>query len=908
MKYKKLEYILLCILIAISAGVYLYTVAPTLSLWDCGEFIASAYTLAVPHPPGTPLYIILGRTWLLVFGIVSAILPISKEVAWHMNLLGLTFSVITIVLLYKMLLKIFRMHQKGNNELRLIIIAFATCLGIGFFYTFWQNAVETEVYAAATFVFVLVNYLTILWYESVKKGSPKNKYLLLIFYIIFLSSGIHLTPFLIFIPVYTFIFIVERRYLKDLLLLLLGVFQIAFFALTFLLPAAFFKPTLVLLGLILLLAIILVLKNPVKYTNWRFFWAGIFLIIMGISTELYLPIRSSKLTELYKDKETIKKYLARENIAPRINECNPGEDFSVGAMFDYDSAYNSVLHRGQYGPQRLIPRKTQDTTGFNLIQGSFWQFAHFVRYLSWQPAPEGTNKVFRSAVLAFFYLFGLWGMVEMYKREKKIFLLTILIMFMLSLAIVGYLNLKFSPSDSDPEHQPREVRERDYFFHTSHVYFGILIGFGFLGFADFLKKQTRNKKLIIIGGLSGILVFSTIPLFANIHVNNRHGVFTPKDYGYNLLASCDDGAILFTNGDNDTFPLWFAQEVLGIKRNVIIANLSLINTDWYIKQLKYWGVPIVFTDRQIETCDWWPRMRSDRKIIYVKDIMIRHIIATNAGIKLNNEDYFLLTQKEFASRYLKGYKGKLPIYFSSTVSPENFEGFAPYLKLEGLVYRLTGDSVDVISNVNIEKTQDLFYRTYRYTGLFVPEKQNLLSKILVDFEKRRKEGEFYASALQLDETTKRLYQNYATGLFSFGLALEKSGNYQAAINAWQFALAFEQERVIHHLHYNLGLLYAQLGVVDSAEYYFSLIDVKDPHIIVRIGSIYGAMEMYDKAIEYFRKGLNINPQLPEAYFGLYSLYLKKNDSVSAIRILNEWLKLNPRDTSAINMLKELKRK
>ena len=903
MDYKRLENILLYVLITITTGVYLYTVAPTLSFWDCGEFIGSAFTLAVPHPPGTPFYVLLGRTWLLLFGLISAILPISKEVAWHMNLLGLGFSVLTIGLLYKMMLKIFRTFQKNDNEFNFIIIAFATCLGIGFFYTYWRNAIETEVYAAATFVFVLINYLAILWYDSVKQGAPKNKYLLLSFYLIFLSTGVHLTPFLIFIPFYIFIFIVERRYLKDVFFLLIGIFQLLFFALVFLVPATLYNPVLILLGIILLTGIILPLNNPKKYRNWRFFWAGIFLIIMGISAELYLPIRAAKLTELYKNKDTIEQYHAGENIAPRINECNPGDNFNFSALFDYNSSFNQVLHRAQYGPTRLIPRQTQDATGFNLIQGYFWQMHLFVRYLFWQPIPEGINRYFRGLVLALFCLFSIWGMVVLYKREKKIFLLTIMIMFMLSFAMVSYLNLKFSPSDPNPQHRPQEVRERDYFFHTSHVYFGILIGFGFLGFTNWVKNETKNKKLANIASLSSIVVFSAIPLLTNRYVNNYYGDFIPRDYGYNMLISCDDGAILFTNGDNDTFPLWFAQEVLNLKRKVIIANLSLINTEWYIKQLKYWGAPISFSDYVIDRLE--PRMTPDRRIIYVKDIMVRNIIATNAGIKLSNEDYFI-NQKDFAARYIKGYKGKRPIYFASTVSRNNFEGFTPYLKLEGLVYRLTGDSVNPIFNVDVEKTKNFFYNAYRYTGVFEPKKQKSLSQLLVDFEKRKKEGEFYDFAILKDENTKRLYSNYAAGLHSLGLKLQEQGDIQGTIDAWRFAVLFEPQPS-YFFDYNLGLLFAQLGIVDSAEYYFSKIDVKDAQILIRIGSVYKAIGHLNGAIEYFQRAKNINPRLPQTYFGLYSAYLEKNDTASAIRILNDWLQLNPRDTSALNILKELRK-
>src|SRR4030042_6210713 len=166
MSARKLETIFFIALIIITGGVYLYTVAPTLSFWDCGEFIASAYCLAVPHPPGTPFYILLGRLWLMIFSVIAAILPISKEVAWHMNLLGLGFSVGALALLYKLMLRIIRSFSKnGSNETTNIIGSFASCLAIAFFYTYWGNAVETEVYAASTFVFLLINYLAFLWYE-----------------------------------------------------------------------------------------------------------------------------------------------------------------------------------------------------------------------------------------------------------------------------------------------------------------------------------------------------------------------------------------------------------------------------------------------------------------------------------------------------------------------------------------------------------------------------------------------------------------------------------------------------------------------------------------------------------------------------------------------------------------------
>ncbi len=906
MNYKKLENILLYVLLIIVSGVYLYTVAPTLSFWDCGEFISSAYTLAVPHPPGTPLYVILGRVWLIIFSLFAAILPISKEIAWHMNILGVVFSVLTTFLLYKLILKILRMIPHNDHQITNLIVAFATCLGISFFNTYWGNAIETEVYASATFVVVLITYLAILWYESVKQGKPKNNYLLFSFYLIFLSTGIHLVPFLIFIPFYIFIFIAERKYIKDIILWFFGIFQIVLFGLIFILPEALQTPGLVILGIILLIATVLFLSNPTRYYNWRFFWAGIFLVIIGLSTELYLPIRSWRLNELYKDKNVAEEYLAGKNVAPRINECSPGDNFR---------SFNDVLHRVQYGPQRLIPRQTQDATGFSLIQGYFWQMALFVRYLSWQPIPENTRPILRRLVLVLFYLFGLWGMVELYKREKKIFLLTILLMFMLSFAMVGYLNLKFSPSDGNPKHQQREVRERDYFFHTGYTLFGIFMGLGVFGFIDWLKKDIKNKRLVNIGGLSGYVAFSLVPLVTNISIDNRYGNFIPKDYGYNMLVSCDDGSLVFTNGDNDTFPLWFAQEVLGVKRKVIVANLSLINTDWYIKQLKYWGAPVSFSDEEIKLLEPIYDYHN-RRVVYVKDIMIRDILATNAGVKLARKiergriklsEAFFINQDEFTARYIKGYQGKMPIYFATTVSEDNFSGLRSYVRLEGLVYRVVGESLPYPYNVNIEKTKEFFYKTYRYTGVFEPAKQKILAQILPDFEKRKKAREFYDFTIVKDENTERLYSNYAAGLFNLGLLLKDQNDISGAINAWRFALMFDPSPSYPFI-YNLGLLYAQLGMMDSADNYFSTIEIKDPQVMTQIGSIFGAFGDYQRAIRYFENAIAINPTFPNAYFGLFTTYLASSDTNAAVQVLENWIKLNPRDTSAAKMLKAITQK
>jgi hypothetical protein len=900
MDYKKLEKILLYILLVIAAVVYLYTVAPTLSFWDCGEFIASAHTLAVPHPPGTPFYVFLGKVWLFVVGLFAAILPISKEVAWHMNLLGIAFSLGTVVLVYRMLLKIFRLWKNGADPLTQLVVAFAATLAITFFYTVWGNAVETEVYAASTFIFLLINYLVLCWYESMRNGAPKNHYLLLVFYLIFLSTGIHLVSFLIFIPVYVFVLIVEWRLRRDWLFILLGVFQVVLFPFLFLLPEQYNTLLLIVLGLVLLAGIVLPLNDPRRFRNWRFFWAGVLLVFIGVSTELYLPIRSARLLQLYRDPQAQAQYLAGKNIAPRINECAPGENFN---------AFYNVLHRSQYGPQYLVPRKTQEQTGFGVLEGYFWQVALFVRYLSWQVAPEGMNRFVRGLLLTVFYAAALWGMVELFRREKKLFLLLAMILFMLVFAMIGYLNLRFSPSDPNPKHQPQEVRERDYFFHTTDVYVGLLMGMGLYGILESVRREAGKRRYLHLASLAAVVLFSAAPLSGNFRLNNRFGNFIPKDYGYNMLISCDDGAVIFTNGDNDTFPLWFAQEVLGIKRKVIVANLSLINTPWYIKQLKRWGAPITLSDNQIKLItDQGYFVTPDRRVMLPKDIMIRHIIAVNAGIELDNKDY-MIPPHDFAQKYVRDYRGKRPIYFSSTVSPENFEGLDPYLRIEGIVYRLVGDSIPFTQHVDVERSRKMLYEIYRYTGLFDTENYGFLAAVLPGFEERRKEGEFYDFNLERDINTEGMYSNYAAVASFLGFKLRDQNDIRGTLDAWRFAMLFGTRNPdTWKLRYNLGILYVNLGQIDSAERYFDEIKTNDPRLVAQIGMLYNMVGIHEKAAEYFQKSISMDPRNPHSHMGLLATYLEMNDTVKAIVVLQNWIQQNPGDTQAQRMLKGLQEK
>ncbi len=887
---RDLKNILILIVLLIAGIIYFITVAPTLSFWDCGEFITSAYTLAIPHPPGTPFYVVFGRVWLMVIGFFASILPISKEVAWHMNILAIFFSLGSVFLIYQMVIKILMLGKSGLNN-KGIWVTFIAVLGIPFYFTVWWNAVETEVYAPASFVFVLINYLLLLWYEAIKKNQPDHRYLLLSFYLIFLSTGIHLVPFLCLIPIYIFVYIVKPDFIRDKLFLLIGIFQLVIFAYMFLLPENLLTIALIIMAFIVISAMYFSFSRSTTLNNRIFFWMGFFFLFVGLSSELYLPIRSKNLTELYKDKKVTERYLKGENIAPRINMNEPG-----GSL----SAFFGVLHRSQYGVQKIIPRQTQ-TQGTNLIQGIFYQIALYVRYLSQQVAPEHLNGFLRLFLLLVFYALIIRGFIELYRREPMLSVFLILIIFFVSIGVVGYLNLKFSPSDSNSAHQPREVRERDYFFHTSFLYIGLVIAFGLLGFFEDIKR--KNFLTVLIGAAT---VYSILPVYFNYSLINRYKNFIPRDYGYNLLISCAPGGILFTNGDNDTFPLWFVQEVLGIRRDVIVANLSLINTDWYIRHLKYWGVPISFDSTTIDRlCNQGYFVTPDRRVMFVKDIMIRDILGANTERNLTNQDYFIKPE-DFAQKYLKDYRGKKPIYFSSTVDMENYKGFDPYLRIEGIVYQVVGESISFPKNMDVEKTQELFYEKYRYTGFFSIEKYGQLSKILKDFEKRRNEGEFPGYEAMKDQNTVGLYFNYALALIYLGFLLSDGNDYEGTQNAWRLSAMFESlSYESWKLYYNLGMLFNRLKMVDSAEKYFKQIETKQPQIFAQIGESFRYGGDYQKAITYFQEALRLDPRNASGYIGLISTYLEMGDTTAAVKILQDWLRFNPDDSEARKMLKDL---
>jgi hypothetical protein len=262
---------------------------------------------------------------------------------------------------------------------------------------------------------------------------------------------------------------------------------------------------------------------------------------------------------------------------------------------------------------------------------------------------------------------------------------------MIGLAVILYLN------QDNP--QPRE---RDYSYVGSFFAFSIWVGIGTVAICDWVSQFFKNKQMgTRVTSFLVIFQLLAVPgmmLKANYHEHDRSGNLVAWDYSYNLLQSCEPNAVLFTNGDNDTFPLWYLQEVEGIRTDVTVANLSLLNTPWYIRQLReirniphplqesaIAAQPIIkLSDKQIRDLTrgltpWQKRevtlpVNSQEKITWT-------VKPTYAGQALKIQDMMIM-------QIINDAKWVSPIYFAVTVSPSNRLGLEPYLEMDGLSYRL----------------------------------------------------------------------------------------------------------------------------------------------------------------------------------------------------------------------------
>ncbi|MFQ6674165.1 MAG: DUF2723 domain-containing protein, partial [Fidelibacterota bacterium] len=725
--------ILAGIVFLITFFVYFDTMAPTVSYWDCGEFIATSYIVGVPHPPGSPFYLIIGRLF--------SILPFSDDIGFRVNLISPLSSALAVMVLYLVIVQ-FVTHWRGPvKTLEDRFVAFGSALigALAFAFTdsHWFNAVEAEVYGMSTLFTALVVWLILRWAEKSDEVG-NERYLLIIGYVLGLASGVHLLN-LLALPFMGLIIYFKQRQFSWLSFLgmagiVAGAFLVIYLGIIKGFPrlASFMGVTgVVVLVLAVFGGTIFVIRRG--HRLWSLVLSSLLLVMIGYSTYAILFIRS--------------------NQNPAIDENDPE---TVGRAVKY-------LEREQYGSITFLPRRyIKDRVGsfshkagivgrprggrdFSTSQDLKYMFHNFgrqveflwdyqivrmyIRYFFWQFAgrgPAGSPGVTNFGaipsrledgvnwfqfVLPLPFFLGMVGMFYHFKKDTGQGLSVLTLFFMTGLAIIFYLNQdKFQP------------RERDYSYVGSFLAFSVWVGIGTAALLEKVSGFLKGKpwRVPAAYGMIGVLMLIVPGIMAssNYRSHDRSGNFVAWDYSYNILQTSEPNGIIFTNGDNDTFPLWYLQEVEGIRKDVSVVNLSLLNTEWYIRQLKRSRPPgerfVNFTDEQImgiksiginpatgqslhPQVSIWKKTpvsvpvendseNSDGEIswelkptmgqgIRVQDLMIVHIL------------------KESRWRY--------PIYFAVTVSPKNRIGLEKYLQMEGLAFRVK--SHEVSSMVNYEK-------------------------------------------------------------------------------------------------------------------------------------------------------------------------------------------------------------
>ncbi|MEO0071710.1 MAG: DUF2723 domain-containing protein [candidate division WOR-3 bacterium] len=956
-RWRWLIFIAVCLVIL---AVYLYTVAPTASFWDCGELIAVSYIAGIPHPPGTPLFVMIGRLFTL--------LPIGREIAFRVNLIPTLFGAFSCGLLYLIVVKLLSVNgikeRERNRWMPYVAGAFAALM-CGFSYSYWDNCVEAEVYAPCVVVALTVLYLALVWREGREKGTGDNRAILASIFLLFVSTGIHFTPMLVVFAVLIFALVVDRHAVLNLrffefvigYLIILTIYEMGLSVGMFIVVALMLLGTyygiqimedsrknisllygLGLLFLVFVVAyigagqsimddIVLFLASPTVAFVERWFKAPWLVLLFALGYAGYLYWLHSKkrlrpgyvalLLGLVLLAGTVQFILPlRARHLPSINEVEPARwrDFV------------SVLKREQYDPMRLFPRKTQFLTEeewrrnenpvFALPRAYIEQIAFYIRYFLWQWGNERFLDILITNIPRIFLrlgwqgllglippLLGLWGMWHQFKRDKKSFVLILVAFIVASLGLLTYLNLKFSPSDPRAELKFREVRERDYFFAFSFVFYTIFIGTGVHAFLLWAEKEMKRRKFPLpFEVLTPVtLLFGFVPMVLNYQTVTRRHNWIPAEYGYNMLKCCEgERAVLFTNGDNDTFPLWFMQTVPSLVadndpnfgKNVAVANLSLLNTNWYCRQLKRWGAPISFTEEEIEKLPpgFWSK---NNRVVLLKDIMIRNIVATAGGVKLKWPEDYESTPEEFMQKVFgPGYQPKTPIYFATTVSPDNTTDVAPYLRLEGLVRRVVAEREPVPGEgmVDTARTRKLLTEEFKLKSMQDP-------------------------SVEKDENTTGLIATFAHSHLLWALEHGRIGEYRAAQEALFPALKYDLEpRQRMLLFYQLSRFAAldqnyplALMTIDSAIVYGGEDLRVQLELTLQRGLICQAMGNYPEAERMFKQALALQPDEWQLVHLLYRFYIEDvKDTSRAKTLLAEWLQRHPNDQNALRLLSELK--
>lgn len=938
----------------IAAIVYFMTIEPTVSFWDCGEYIATSYRLEVGHPPGAPLFMMIGRVF-------SAMVS-PEEAGRAINMLSATCSAVTILFLFWSITYIARKYI-GKTAETLTPANIVAILGSGlvgslaftFSDSFWFSAGEGEVYAMSAMFTAVTIWALFKWDEQADEPHS-DRWLVLIAYLIGLSIGVHLLN-LLCIPAVGFVYYF-RKWEKPttvgilvtgvISVLVLGLVQNAIIPgivyLSFLFEYFFvndigmpfnsgsiiyavFLIGLVIGGLywahkaikpkmataILSFAVLVIgycsfgmilvrsaadppmdqndpenairllsYLNREQYGSWPLLY-GQYWNTPVIDYEDGTPV-------YYKNEELGEYSIADERknsvpvydpefmtMFPRMWRTEPAKVEAYKSWSNYvgtpiprmdpRTGQTTLLNKPTFGENMKFFFKYQfnwmywryfmwnfvgrqnDTQGHGgPLDGNWVSGINFIdeARLGPQDKPEvlqrnkGNNEYYFLP-----FLLGLLGFVFMMERDYKWGLVVFLLWLMTGIAIIAFLN-----------QGPLEPRERDYAFAGSFYAFAIMIGLGVTALYYYLRKVFEKQKMVGAIGVTVVMLFAVPGIMAkeNWDDHDRSGRYTARDMAKNYLDACAPDAILFSMGDNDTFPLWYVQEVEGYRTDVRVVNLSYLGIDWYIEQMqrkvyKSERLPLTLKIDQYRqgTRDFIPiipkspyqgnNVRVDQLLQYVLDEDKKEMMGNNelmnilptrgfkipitdqdkqriiqngvvkpedAGKIVNSLEWKLRGGKRFLSKadlvmmdILAHFNWERPVYFTTTIGRDGYFGLEEYFRLEGFAYRLVpiyNKKTELTGSVDTDILYENLMEKFQWGGIEDPD-------------------------IFLDHTNTRLLGNIRLYFAQLAEALEKEGDTQRAIAVVDRIFEKLPGSTVEHNYVSnrLVALYYRLGEKEKAD-------------------------------------------------------------------------------------------
>ncbi len=675
LSYKKIELILGIVVFIIALFTYVSTLEPTVSFWDCGEFISTSAKLQVGHPPGAPLFQMLGA-----FFAMFASSP--GKVAYMVNMTSAIFSALTVLVLYwtiiHLLVKYIIKKEELSKAQQIIVLGSAVVgsLAFGFSDTFWFSAVEAEVYASASFLMAILFWLGLKWVDSLHKPRG-NKWLILMAFVIGLSFGVHFMALLV-IPAIGMMYYfktTEKITPKSFIIANAVVIGILLFIFKLLLPWTMkffsffeimftntfgtpFHTGTVIAFLIVAGLFYYGLKKAIKEQKalLEAILLSILFILIGFSSWIMLPIRANADTVINENAPTnareLLAYYNREQYGeshlfygpfysaylngldeeePYVDDKPKYEADTIKGKYVIVNNYKLAKQNFTHKHWGIAPRmwSSDNIDNYKMIAGipkkskrrptffedkSFmfsYQFGYmYWRYLMWNfvgrqdnvqgrldnhgnwlsgikfidemhlgsqdnlPSDYLNNKS-RNTYFFLPFLLAFIGILFLSSKEPKSFYVILLAFLMTGLAVVFYTNVR-----------PFEPRERDYAVVGSFYFFAIWLGIGVFAIYDYLKKYLKPDLTAIIVSVVSLLAAPVLMASQNWDDHDRSHKYSARNNAKAYMQSCQKNAILYTIGDNDSFPLWYAQDVEGFRKDLRLINTSLLNTDWYIDQQK----------------------------------------------------------------------------------------------------------------------------------------------------------------------------------------------------------------------------------------------------------------------------------------------------------------------------------